>query len=262
MFEVPMIRSAFALVGLILAFTGMGLFIAISIWIWSVKAEVNRQTETLSSRANKTLDSADRAIGYVRDVIRKADDDLAVARLEAVEQVPPPPINPVVRFTAQKASQDLAGSVERAHSAIVAASEAVVVADAALDVVGGVPELKQLFGVKPEQLDATRTALGNVSSELLQARGVLGFPLAGPDASPTNEQLYAVDNALRQAKGFTDEVCKVVESTRTRVNETKQNVDLWAWRGAVGTSAIAAFGMLGQFFMARFFWRLLRRQSA
>jgi hydrogenase maturation protease len=255
-----MIRSIFALVGFTLACTGIGLFIAIGIWIWSLKAEVNRQSETLSSRADKTLDSADRAIGYVRDVIGKAENDLAVARLEAVGQAPLPPISPVVRLTAQKASQDLAGSVERAHSAIVAASEAVVVADAALDVVGGFPELKQLFGVKPEQLEATRTALGNVSSELLQARGVLGFPTASSDTSPTNEQLHAVDDALRQARGFTDEVDKVVETTRTRVNETKQNVDLWAWRGAVGTSAVAGLGVIGQFFMAHFFWRLLRRQ--
>jgi hydrogenase maturation protease len=260
--EVPMIRSIFASVGFTFACMGIGLFSAIGIWIWSVKAEVNRQSETLSSRANKTLDSADLAIGYVRDVIGKAEGDLAVARLEAVGQGHLPQINPIVQFTAQKASQDLAGSVERANSAIVAASEAVVVADAALDVIGGVPELKQLFGVKPEQLEATRSTLGNVSSDLLQARGVLGIQCVSPDSSPTNEQLHAVDGALRQARGFTDEVGKVVESTRTRVNETKQTVDLWAWRGAVGTSVVSALGAIGQLFMACFFWRLLRRQSA
>ena len=257
-----MIRSAFALVGLILAFAGMGLFIAIGIWIWSVKAEVNRQTEALSGRANKTLDSAHDAIEVVREIIEKAENDLAATRLEMLTQAPPA-INPVIRSAARGASQNLAGSVEQAHGAIVIASEAVVVADAALNVVGDDLELKKMFNLKPEQLDATRTALGKVSFRICSR------PKTFSDLLPTLRMIPDLRAVVRggrcgsvQARGFTDEVCKVVESTRTRVNETKQKVDLWAWRGAVGTSTIAAFGVLGQFFMARFFWRLLRRQSA
>jgi hypothetical protein len=129
-----------------------------------------------------------------------------------------------------------------------------VVADAALDVVGGVPELKHLLGVKPEQLDATRTALGNVSNELQQARSLLDVPAVSPESVPTNEQLHAVDDALHNARGFTDEVGRVVESTRARVNETKQKVDIWAWRGAMGMTLLSALGALGQFFMARYCW--------
>ncbi len=250
-----MIRSLFAWFGFTLSCLGIGLFIVVGIWVWSLKAEVDRQGEALSSRANKTLESADRAIGLVRDIIEKAEGDLAMTRLEGAGHGPPLTIDPVLRITAQKASQDLAGSVERAHNAVVLASEAVVVADAALDVVGGVPELKSLLGVKPEQLDATRTALGKVTNELQQARGVLDIPAISPDGVPTNEQLYAVDDALRNARGFTDEVGKVVESTRTRVNETKQKVDVWTLRGAVGMSLISALGVLGQLFMQpRAFW--------
>jgi hypothetical protein len=189
----------------------------------------------------------------VRNIIEKAEGDLAATRGETSGQGHPP-VDPFLRLTAQKASQDLAGSVDRAHNAVVLASEAVVVADAALDVVGGLPELKQLLGVQPEQLDATRTALGNVSTELQQARNVLGFSDISPDAVPTSEQLHAVDDALRKARGFTDEVGKVVETTRNRVNETKQKVDVWAMRGALATSLISALGVLGQLFMARFFW--------
>jgi hydrogenase maturation protease len=251
-----MIRSFFAWFGFVLSCLGVGLFIVIGIWIWSLKAEVNRQSETLSSRANKTLDSADRALGLVKDIIEKAEGDLVMTRLEAIGHIPPQHIDPVLQFAAQKASQDLAGSVDRAHNAVVLASEAVVVADAALDVVGGVPELKQLLGVKPEQLDATRTALGNVSNELQHARGFLDVQSISPDGVPTNEQLHAVDDALRNARGFTEEVGKVVETTRARVNETKQKVDIWSLRGAVATSLISALGVLGQLFMARAFWRM------
>jgi hydrogenase maturation protease len=252
-----MIRSLFAWLGLLLSCAGIGLFITLGIWIWSVKAEVSRQSEILSDRANKTLDSADRANEVVREIIGKAEYDLAMTRMAATGQVPSPGFNPLLSFTAQKASQDLAGSVERAHNAVVLASEAVVVADAALDVVGGVPELKQMLGVNPEQLDATRTALGNVSSELQQARNFLGVP-ASSHWVPTSEQLYAVNSALGRARDFTDEVNRVVESTRTRVNETKQSVNVWTARGAVGIGVLSAIGVIGQLFMLHFFWRMLR----
>jgi hypothetical protein len=253
-----MIRSLFVWFGFIFSCLGIVLFIAIGIWVWSLKAEVNRQSEVLSVRANDTLNSAKDAIGVVRKVIDQAQSDLDRTRGKEATAQSPPPVDPFLRLTAQKTSQDLAGSVERAHNAVVLASEAVVVADAALDVVGGVPELKKLLGVQPEQLDATRTALGKVSDELQQAKNVLGGPTTSIYGVPTYEQLYAVDDALRNARGFTDEVSNVVESTRTRVNETKQKVDTWAWRGAVGMSLISALGMFGQFFMARFFWEKLR----
>ena len=97
-----------------------------------------------------------------------------------------------------------------------------------------------------------------MSNELQQARDVLGIP---NDGQPTNEQLHTVDDAIRQANAFTDEVGKVVESTRTRVNETRHTVDVWALRGAVATSIISVFGVLGQFFMGRYFWRLLNKTS-
>jgi hypothetical protein len=255
-----MFRFILTCLGLLFSCLGIALFIAIGIWVWPLKTEVDRQSKTLSARANETLDSAKSAIKVVRDIIEKAEGDLATARTESIVHIPVQHIDPVLRITAQKASQDLAGSVERAHSAVVLASEAVVVADAALDVVGGVPELKKLLGVKPEHLNATRTALGNVSNELQQARNVLDIQTVSPEGVPTNEQLHAVDDALRNARGFTDEVSKVVETTRARVNETKQKVNLWSCRGATGTSIISALGVLGQLFMARFFWSRLRRE--
>ncbi len=255
-----MIRYLFSLFGLLYAVVAMCLFIIIGVMVWSVRGEVDRETEAVACRANKALDSADRAIGVVREIIDKAETDLAYARKEALEAPPPStPMNPLVQMTARKASQDLAGSVERAHHAILTASEAVVVADAALDVVGGVPELKKLFGVKPEQVVATRTALDTVSSELQQARSALGIPPTGPQSLPTREQLSAVDNALSQAQQFTNEVGGVVDSTRKRVNETKNTVDFWTWRVALGTSLAAGIAALGQLFMAQYFWWYIRR---
>lgn len=251
-----MIRSFFAWFGLVFSCLGMLLFLALGIWIWTLKTEVDRQSEALTSRANKTLASADEGIGLVRRIIEKAESDLDRTRSESFGQIPPP-VDPLLSLTAQKASQDLAGSVDRAHNAVVLASEAVVVADAALDVVGDFPELKKLLGVKPEQLDATKTTLGNVSSELQKAKGVLGVSPSA-DGVPTYEQLHAVDDALRNAKDFTNEVSKVVDSTRSRINETKQKLELWTWRGAMGTSLISALGLFGQLFMASYFWASIK----
>lgn len=257
-----MSRSIVGAIGLLIALMGIALFIAVGIKIWTVKAEVNRQAEVLSARANETLDSAGHAIGYVQDIIRHAKTDLARTRREMAEQPPQQPmeVSPLMRMTAENASQQLAGSVEHAHNAVVLASEAVVVADAALDVVGGVPELKKMLGVKPGQLDATRTALGKVSNELQKARDVLGIQGAGSQASPTNEQLYAVDDALHQAWDFTEEVVAVVRSARCRVEETKHQLDVWTWRAAVGTSIVSVFGLAGQLFMLRYFWQVMWRK--
>jgi hydrogenase maturation protease len=255
-----MVRLIFAWFGFLFSCLGIALFVAVGIWIWSLKVEVNRQSETLASRANTTLDSAEKAIGLVRQVIDQAQADLDKTRKETTGQVPSPPVDPFLRITAERASEDLAGSVERAHNAVILASEAVVIAGAAIDVVDHVDnesnpdnasrDLKKILGVQPGQLDATKTALGKVSRELQQAKNVLG----GNYGMPTNEQLYAIDDALRNARGFTEEVTNVVENTKTRVNDTKQKVDTWAWRGAWAMNLLSALGLLGQCFMARFFW--------
>ena len=47
-----MFRRLFSLLGLILALASAGVFIAIAIQIWSIKAEVNRQTNDLANKAN------------------------------------------------------------------------------------------------------------------------------------------------------------------------------------------------------------------
>jgi hypothetical protein len=100
-------------------------------------------------------------------------------------------------------------------------------------------------------VDATKTVLSNVSSELNQAQTALG-------GTPTPEQLKAVDSALNQADQFTDELDRVVRTVQGRVNETKAAVDRWTWLIALGTSVLCAIGAVGQCFLARYCWRTLR----
>jgi hypothetical protein len=252
-------RSLLSLLGLVVACAGIGMFIAIGTYVWTLKAEVNQQTTMLAERANMAGDAADGAIHFVRGVIGQAESDLKDAR--DANTGPAQPVNPLERMFALKASKQLAGSVERAHGAVVTASDAVVVADAALQVFNANPELKQLFGVQPEQVDATKTTLGNVAGELRQAKSVLGVPV-GADDPLTIEQLNAVDGALDQATTFTDEMAKVVATARGRVNDTKVMLDRWTVRVAVATSLIAALAVLGQVFLARFCWRRFRNLPA
>src|SRR5262245_48303185 len=74
--EVPMLRKLLALMGLIVGCAGIGVFIGLGTYVWTLKAEVNQQTTTLASKANKAGDEADNAISFVREVIKKAKGDL------------------------------------------------------------------------------------------------------------------------------------------------------------------------------------------
>jgi hydrogenase maturation protease len=245
-----MARKLVSLVCLVVGCGGIGLFVALSVYVWSLKTEVNQQTETLAVKAHKAGDEADRAVAFVRDVIAQAGRDLEYTR----RQTQPRPRKPISVFEmalAQSASKRLAGSVDRAHGAVVTASDAVVVAEAALRVFNKSEELQQLFGIQPSQFDATKTTLDKASSELRQAQSALGGP-------PTPEQLNAVDNALDQAEGFTNEMSRVVEIARARVDTTRANVDRWSWRITIATTVVSALAAVGQFFMARYFWRTLR----
>jgi hydrogenase maturation protease len=251
-----MTRKLVALVGLIIGCGGIGLFVALGIYVWSLKREVNRQTETLAGKAQRAGDEADRAITFVENVIKQANDDLAIARRHATTTARPTrPTSMFELAMARTASQRLAGSVDRAQGAVATASDAVVVAEAALQVFSDSTELKDLLGVQPGQLVATQSTIDKARSELRQARTVLG-------GDPTPEQLNAVDSALDQARGFTDEMDRVVATVRSRVDTTRTIVDSWSLRIAIGTTLLCALAALGQVFMARYFWRTLRGQPA
>jgi hypothetical protein len=237
----------------------MVLFGAIGWYVWPLKTEVNRQADVLAEKANRTADAADHAIGFVRDVTARAEAELTIARLQAVDR-PRTPVNPFLQVTAIKASQDLVGSVERAQGAVLAASDAVVVARATLEVTGGYPEVNKFIGVSPEQLTTTRSALESVANDLHNARGILS---CCPETNQlTTEQLNAVDAALGRVKDITEQIANIVATTRGKVNETREAVDVWSQRIALGMTLIAVLGIVGQFFMARFCWRKLRRLEA
>jgi hypothetical protein len=117
------------------------------------------------------------------------------------------------------------------------------------------PDLNRILGVEPSQVDATKSTLSRASAELRQAQSALG-------GTPTPEQLNAVDIALGQARGFTDQLTAVVDTFRNRVNTTRKSIDQWSWRIAIGTTLISALAGVGQLFMARYFWRTFRGQPA
>ena len=255
------VRRVFAVVGLLVSVAGFVGFVAAIGGAWWAKAETNRRTDALATKAHNAVDAADRAVVFVHKVIDQATGDLDEARKAPAG--PTEPVNPFLQLSARKASESLAGSVERADTAVGTASDAAVVAEAALALFGNeseLPEFKAWLGVKPEQLTQTRTSLGRASGELKQIRTLLGTPLA--DGGPTAEQLETVESALTQARGLANQLSTVVTKARLQVVETKQTVDSWALRLAIGVTAVGALGAAGQFFMARFFWRVLRGKPA
>ena len=250
-------RRVFAAIGLFVSLAGFIVFLSAAVVVWWVKAETNRRTDELVVKAHSAVDVADGAVVFVRDVIKQGEDDLQ--HVKANPAPPQEPVNPFLQLTARKASENLAGSVDRAQTAVLTASDATVVAEAALHVFGEesqLPGLKHWLGIKPEQLAQTKTGLDRAKSELTQVRTVLGVPLG--DGGPTQEQLATVENGLRQARELTDQMGKVVATARTRVDETKRAVDMWVLRLALLVTLIGVVGAAGQFFMARFCVRTLR----
>ncbi|MCI0703260.1 MAG: hypothetical protein L0241_19455 [Planctomycetia bacterium] len=244
------VRYVLSFLGLIIAIAGFVVFTTAAIGVWSVKARVDDETAKLATRAHEATNTADRTVDLVREVISKAEGDLAEARKHAVKS-PPQPVNPLVKVTAQQASKKLAGSVEQAQTAVVTAADAVVVANSVLKMFGEREEFQEWLGVSPEQVSETRAQLDKASTELSQARAILG-------EQPTPEQLNAVQSAIDQARSFTDRTKEVVTKIRARVDDTKRKADMWTLRIAIGTSIIGGLAALGQFFMARFCWRKLR----
>lgn len=254
-----MLKLLPALIGLFAAGAGVLLFLGISVGVWWVRAEVFRQTAYLATRAEAAGRAADNTIAFVRQALDRAEADLAAARAE----IPPPshpPVNPLVQLAARQASLQLAGSVQRAQGAVEAASDAVTIADAVLDVVDEFPELKQLFGVEQAHLDRTRYALGQIAEDIRRARTMLGIPI---DRSIfTLEELNMIDAALRQTRYYTDEMDRVVRTARERVASLRSRVEWWADRLSVAVSAVAVWAAVGQVFWARFCLRRLSGQPA
>jgi hypothetical protein len=252
-----MVRKLVSLTGIALALAGVGVFVFVGIKIWHVKAEVNRQARYLAAKANSAAAATDRAIEFVREVLADAKGQVRFARSGATASAT---VNPLLRVTAMQASRELLGSVERAQGAVLAASDAVVVAESALNVASGEyhEELDRLFGLSPEHIRQSRLALVSISDELRYARGVLG--VAPENLTPA--ELNAVNAAIDYATNLTDRLSVVVTLARARVDLAKRDVDLWAKRVSFGVTVLASLGAIGQLFLLRFCARKLRHLPA
>jgi hypothetical protein len=237
-------------VGLVVAVVGYGAFTAVGIAAWVVRAEVDRQTAILSGKAAAAADVVGRAISLVREVIARAEVGLAEARVEANEPPPKGPINPFVAVGLKQATRELPGRVELARDAVVTASDAVVVAETALDVLTENPEVGERFGVNAHALHTSRKQLDAAARDLRGARTVLGFPIPGQELAPISpELLRAVDESLTRAKGYADALEQALDAARDKVRTTKARTLRWSLRLAVGATVLAVLGATGMVFM-------------
>jgi hypothetical protein len=257
-----MIRPVLAAAGLLLALAGIGVFVALGYEVWHVRREADVQLAAAHAKAELAAAAAAHTLAIVRDVLDRAGQDLAAARTEAALHPQKADVNPLVRMVVHEQARNLPGKVEHARDAVGTASDAVVVASAALSVFSQFPTEGQVIGVSPEQIHAARSQLDQVAGELKSARVVLGVPVPRPDGPATDEQLSAVDDALARARAITGELDRVLGQVRSQVAEVLAKAELWAWRGAVAVTALSALAALGQVFMARACWRALRRKEA
>src|SRR5262245_23556898 len=116
------IRRVLAGIGLVVALVGIGIFVAAIVGTWQLKAETNRKTEEFAAQAHTAVNAADTTVQFVQRVLDEAKGDLRVAR-ERTQSAPRERVNPFLQLTARRASENLAGSVERANTAVITASE-------------------------------------------------------------------------------------------------------------------------------------------
>jgi hypothetical protein len=256
-----MARSVLAAVGLLVALSGLGLFVALGYSVWPVRRETDRTLADAHAKAELAADTAAHTLALVREVIDRAGHDLAAARAEAALHPQKENVNPLVRMVVREQARNLPDKVEQARDAVGTASDAVVVASAALNVFSQLASDQAAIGVTSGQVHEARNRLDQVAAELRQARSVLGVPVPRGDTPATAEQLTAVDDALTRARAITDELERVLNQVRAQVAEVRAQAELWVWRGAVGITALSSLAALGQAFMARACWRALRRKE-
>jgi hypothetical protein len=193
-------------------------------------------------------------------VIARAEAGLAAARAEAASQPPAKNEDPLVRIAMAKARRELPAQVERARDAVGIASEALVVAGAAIDVFEERPSDGSTLGIRPEDMQNARSQLDTAAGELSNARHVLGIPIPNADGSATPEQLTQVEDALRRARAVTDQMDGALGEAREKVNLAKDQVETWTLRAALCATALGGLATLGQFCMARACLRGIRRR--
>ena len=252
-----MLRTVLSSTGLVLAVGGFVVFAALAVGAWVAKQEADRQVAVAAATAHQAGDVAARMVALVREIIARAQAGLAAARSE-----PATPNgtkqDPRVQFALRKAKRDLPADVERARDAVGTASEAVIIADAALGVFEDKPREGSALGVRPEDLKAARNQLDSAASDLKNARRVLGVPIPGPDRPTTPEQLASADAALARATEVTNTLDRALTLAREKVAAAQQKAEAWSLRVALAVSALSALAAAGQVFMARACWRGLR----
>ena len=129
--------------GLLVAVLGFGAFVGLGVAAWMTKREADRQVATLYEKAKLATDIVGRGVQIAREVIARAEVGLEQARAEASLPPPPKPANPLVSIGLRQASRELPGRIELARDALGAASDAVVVAEAALNVLTEHPDVRE-----------------------------------------------------------------------------------------------------------------------
>jgi hypothetical protein len=240
-----MARGIVSAVGLVVAAVGFAAFVALGVGAWYARREADRAAADAAAKAEVAGDFAARVIGLVREAATAAEADLAAARAEAAA-APPDRANPLARMAARQLSVDL----DRTRDAVATASEAVVVADAVLDVFSAAGGETGRVGVRAADLDQARAGLDAAARNLRQAQAVVG--------AATPEQFSAAEAALARGRALADGLDIRLAEVRGRVEVIRDRAVVWALRGAVGVTALAAVGAAGQVFLARACRRGLR----
>jgi hypothetical protein len=237
-----MIARLFRVVLFILATFGLIAFLAIAVGSWYAKAAAERELAIVEARVSLLLDRGTAVAGVVEDVAKNAQADLRRARSDPAAQ-DPNAVNGIQGFVLRTALSGMPDKVRQALVAANVASEAMIVAHAALDTTADLPGGPAF---DPAEIDRLQTRLNAASKSLQSADAMLrsADPTIAKSIKPDDVQF--IDNALTEGLAVAKDVQERLGVFRGRLVETGERVRLYLKWATWAVCALAVLAAIGQ----------------
>jgi hypothetical protein len=240
--------------GLILSLTG-------AVGVWLAREPVTARATRIFERIETALDSAERHLEQARASLTRAAERLDSARQEQrkISQEPQPSSKlrkGLARTVQQRLSPEIGEAAEKLHTV----TEAAVVVNSVLEVVGNIPFLSE-SGLDMDGLTRVTKRVADMGPAASELSRLLGDP---PEAN-ADAQFNRIDVALQNVQGELAEYEQRVGQARQRTEQLKGRTLAGITFGVVLLSAVCFWIALSQvsvLFHAWSWWKDRRHATA
>lgn len=235
---------------------GLIAFLTIGTACWRVRDLVFERTESAVARISTALRTGNEVAGAVVSAIDRSEAELQRARQETKSQPTPPSLQGLDGFVLRTTLSSMPDRVKQALTASNMASEALVIANAALDTTGDWPGRLPVSSGElqtfKKRLDATSASLANAEQILRSADPRVAEAIRPDDVRVINE-------ALVQGRDVAVEAGERLRDLQARLHEANERFRSYVHGATWGIFTLAVLGAAGQVSLIRgMLWR--RRQ--